>query len=335
MRAVRLITLGLAVLIGGGALFCYIRNVLTPSPYPVAATMLPHLEDNVAVMSDGIRLPMRRWLAQDPVAIIVAVHGHNDYSAAWETFGPAPFLAQHRISVYAYDQRGYGAAPVRGYWAGGDRVPGDLVAIVKLVREANPGKPIYILGHSMGGAVTMAAMERSDAPTVDGIILAAPAMLTWDNVGWGRRILVQLMAFVAPDAVRERDGSVHNTDNPALTDARMNDPLVSKTTRFGNIPAMIGMTTRAADAAATIKVPVFYIYGTNDETVPKAATAEVVAKLRQGHMPLRVACYANGYHEILQGMNRELIWNDMLAWLGDRNAPLPSHSDGDLAPCGL
>ena len=57
-------------------------------------------------------LPRRVWLPDDtpPRAVILAVHGFNDYSNAFETFGT--FAAGHGIAVHAYDQRGFGANPM-------------------------------------------------------------------------------------------------------------------------------------------------------------------------------------------------------------------------------
>ena len=49
-------------------------------------------------------------------AVILALHGFNDYSNAFE--GPGEVWAGHGIATYAYDQRGFGAAPERGLWPG-------------------------------------------------------------------------------------------------------------------------------------------------------------------------------------------------------------------------
>src|SRR5690606_21708360 len=108
---------------------------------------------------------------------IVALHGFNDYRGAYRLSGPA--LAAQGQVVYAYDQRGFGDSPFRGRWSGTERLTADLAEMVALVRNRHPGLPVTILGHSMGGAVTLAAMGGANPPRADRVVLAAPAV-------WGR-----------------------------------------------------------------------------------------------------------------------------------------------------
>ena len=68
-------------------------------------------------MADGARIPLREWLPQGkPRAVILALHGFNDSRDAWEL--PGPVFAQAGMAVFAPDQRGFGAAPMRGRWPG-------------------------------------------------------------------------------------------------------------------------------------------------------------------------------------------------------------------------
>src|SRR5262249_9139456 len=84
-----------------------------------------HLTDDGFVTDDGLTLPERKWLPPTPRetrAVVLAVHGFNDYSKAFDKVpaapGVGPFLAERGIAVYAYDQRGFGNAPNRGVWGG-------------------------------------------------------------------------------------------------------------------------------------------------------------------------------------------------------------------------
>ena len=83
------------------------------------AVQPPRLLNDRIVQADGAALPLRRWLpAGTPRAVIVALHGMNDYSRAFEK--PGAYWAEHGIATYAFDQRGFGGAPHRGIWAGHD-----------------------------------------------------------------------------------------------------------------------------------------------------------------------------------------------------------------------
>src|SRR5262245_46052237 len=80
-------------------------------------TVAPQLQDDRLVMADGAVLPLKRWLPEgEPRAVIVGVHGFNDYSNAFAI--PAAVWAKDGIATYAFDQRGFGAAPDHGKWPG-------------------------------------------------------------------------------------------------------------------------------------------------------------------------------------------------------------------------
>ena len=80
----------------------------------------PYISSDAMIMDDGAKLPLRSWLPKDkPRAIILALHGFNDYSNAFAA--PGKEWAKHGVATFAYDQRGFGGAPERGRWAGASR----------------------------------------------------------------------------------------------------------------------------------------------------------------------------------------------------------------------
>ena len=149
-------------------------------PGPSAAPVEARLNETRFVTDDGLELPLRAWLpdavrdGRQPRAVILALHGFNDYSKAFEAAGA--FWAGQGIATYAYDQRGFGAAPNRGYWAGAPAMIADLRAAIGLLRAAYPGVPLYLLGDSMGGAVILTAAAQDTPLDADGAILVAPAV---------------------------------------------------------------------------------------------------------------------------------------------------------------
>ena len=83
--------------------------------------------------ADGQVLPLRKWLPHGEVkAVILALHGFNDYSNAFEAAGKA--WAERGIATYAYDQRGFGAAPERGLWPGRAVLAADAATAARILR---------------------------------------------------------------------------------------------------------------------------------------------------------------------------------------------------------
>jgi len=130
---------------------------------PSAVSAAPQLLADRIVMNDGVALPLRQWQpAGQPKAVILALHGFNDYSFSFDA--PAKSWAEAGIATFAYDQRGFGASPYRGLWAGEDRMIADLRTAATLLRGRYPATPLYLLGESMGGSVIMAAAASTDPP---------------------------------------------------------------------------------------------------------------------------------------------------------------------------
>src|SRR5258707_3327242 len=151
---------------------------------PMSSLSSPQLAGDRMVAADGAALPLRRWLPEGrPRAVMLALHGFNDYSYAFAGAGAA--WAKNGIATYAYDQRSFGAAPGRGRWPGAARLAGDAEAAAQLLRQRYPGTPLYLLGESMGGAVAVLSAScriGGPRPDVDGVILVAPAV-------WGRQTM--------------------------------------------------------------------------------------------------------------------------------------------------
>jgi alpha-beta hydrolase superfamily lysophospholipase len=106
-----------------------------PSDKPVEplGTVSPHMTSDALVMDDGAKLPLRAWLPEGkPRAVILALHGFNDYSNAFT--GPAMAWRKRGVATYAYDQRGFGRAPDRGRWVGTWRLDTDLTEASRVLR---------------------------------------------------------------------------------------------------------------------------------------------------------------------------------------------------------
>ena len=207
MRPARL----LAAVAGALMMLLACAPVQVPAGPPAAS---PVLADDALVVADGLRLPLRAWLPESgpPDAVIVALHGFNDYSNFFDGLGR--FLAGRGVASYAYDQRGFGAAPHRGLWPGTEALTGDLRAAVAAVRNRHPGTPIYLYGESMGGAVVMVAMAEAQPPDVDGVILEAPAVWGRSSMPWYQTTVLWMAVHTFPwRQVTGQGLGIHASDN--------------------------------------------------------------------------------------------------------------------------
>jgi len=291
----------------------------------------PALADEQFVARDGTRLPMRRWLPQGkPSAVVLALHGFNDYSNAFADVGPA-FAAQG-IATYAYDQRGFGAAPLPGRWAGSRPMVDDALGAMHLLRERHPGVPLYLVGESMGAAVAVLAANRAGhgplAP--DGIVLLAPAVWGRSTMNPFERAGLWLADFMpnvrwSPNLIPV---PIRASDNIPMLRALGSDPLVIKDTRSDTLNGLVDLMGAALAEAPRFSDRALILYGEQDQIVPRRAVERFVADLPPGAASRqRVAFYPAGYHLLLRDLEGPRVVADVLAWIGAPDAPLPSGAD--------
>lgn len=194
---------------------------------PAIAT--PAFTDNAFRTRDGLALGLQSWEAKAPQAVIVALHGMNDYANAFAM--PGAWLAERGVTTYAYDQRGFGRSPNPGLWAGEDALAADARDAVAFARSRHPGVPVFLLGESMGGAVAIAAMTDAEPAQADGVILVAPAVWGWSSLPWSYQATLWIRAHTVPWAeVRPPRGlKISPSDNIEMLRALARDPLFVRT----------------------------------------------------------------------------------------------------------
>lgn len=316
MRRRAALALALAALVAGGCA----PDWREAGP-PVQA---PAVRDDFIVAADGARLPLRRWLpAGRPRAVILALHGMNDHGLAFAM--PAEAWARAGIATYAYDQRGFGRAPNRGYWPGTETLAGDLAAALAAVAPRHPGVPVYLLGESMGGAVIIVAMTRPGAPRVAGIVLSAPAVWSRETMPLYYRTSLWLGARVMPGvSFSGRNLNRVASDNREMLAAMARDPDILRRARVDAVDGMVGLMDLAFARAGDVPAPALLLYGANDQIIPKAPVADVVRRLPPS---VRVAYYARGWHLLMRDRQRDAVHADIAAWILARRSPLPSGAD--------
>ncbi|XP_036387855.1 monoglyceride lipase [Megalops cyprinoides] len=134
---------------------------------------VPNPDQQHIVNADGQRLFCRYWKPDGPPrALVFVAHGAGEHSGRYSRL--AQTLMERALLVFAHDHVGHGNSE-------GERMSvvdfqifiRDTLQHVDIVRERHPGLPVFILGHSMGGAISiLTACERPDAFT--GVVLIAP-----------------------------------------------------------------------------------------------------------------------------------------------------------------
>ncbi|TXH33909.1 MAG: alpha/beta fold hydrolase [Rhodospirillaceae bacterium] len=300
----------------------------------------PFLTPESIITADGAALPMRTWLPRDdrlqvkPIkAVVLALHGFNDYSRGMTI--PGAGLARRGIAVYAYDQRGFGGTAERGIWPGDNRLVADLRVAIDLLHKKYPGKPLFLLGESMGGSVVMAGAVENPTLPVDGIILASPAVWGWETQSSFNRDLLNLAVHTIPWMPVYASGiRVQPSDNTTALRALAYDPLVIKDTRVDSIYGLVNLMSRAYRALPSLcradlgEPRCLILYGGREDIQADSAVRQMLASLPD--LPpdqLRLALYRDGHHLLLRDLDAQTVFTDIATWIDNPAQPLPSGAD--------
>ena len=296
-------------------------------PEAPAATQTPRISDDTFVSLDGARLGLTTWAAETPQAVIVAVHGMNDYA---QSFALAAdwWAREANLTTYAYDQRGFGRSPHKGRWLGADAMRNDLRAAIEAAREKHPSLPIYAAGHSMGAAVVLSAMGENRLP-VNGVILAAPGVWGGSQMPILYRLSANIAATAAPGKTLTGERAARQaTDNIDVLRAMQADENVIKETRLDAVLGVTRIMGEAYDASDEAGGDILFLYGEKDEIIPVKSMRRAAARLC-GEVDVRV--YQQGWHLLFRDLQAEAVWRDAAAWIEQRNAAGPSLGAGPAA----
>jgi acylglycerol lipase len=287
------------------------------------------LNDDAILTRDGYRLPLRNWkpATSPPKAILIALHGFNDYSNFFHD--PGTYLAEQGYQTYAYDQRGFGETELRGFWPGTQAYINDLKTAAHLIRARHKGIPLYVIGESMGGAVAVVTMTSPEPPNVDGIILSAPAVWGRKTMPFYQRWALGIASYTVPWLTLTGRGlKIKPSDNIEMLRALGRDPLVIKETRVDTVHGLTNLMDAALAASDKFNKKALILYGMRDEVVPKDPTVQMLRRLpKSASARQRIAIYKNGYHMLLRDLKAKTFWHDIAAWIKDPQAPLPSKAD--------
>jgi acylglycerol lipase len=285
----------------------------------------PTLTTDRYVAADGTALALAVWPAANgaPTAVILGLHGFGDYRNAWEE--PAAIWAKAGITTYAYDQRGFGGSPTRGRWAGTDSLVEDARTMAALVRARYPGVPLYLAGESMGGAVALVAADRTI--DVDGLVLLATALRSRDTLGplasgglWFFAHTIPWMP-AGPTSIDYKP-----TDNPKALEKLRTDPMMLRQPRLDMAYGLVDLMDAARHAAGRVHMPYLMLHGLGDRIVPREPVRAAI-EIMPRRADSKLAFYREGYHLLLRDKDGPVVAADIVVWMSDHEAALPSGAD--------
>ena len=274
--------------------------------------------------SEEYGFTIKSWKStSEEKAIIIAVHGYNDYSNSFKI--PATHLSKFGISTYTFDLRGFGGNKDKGDWYPLEIHTQDLNYILEKIKERREGVKVFIMGESMGGAIVLSTIQRYNI-RVDGVILIAPAIWNFSERNKIKSFFLKTLSRIFPNYKLRGSSyvSVKPSNNKDLLLELSKDEYFIHEPTLRSMNGIVELMNNSYnDARNYLKSPnnkTLIVIPAIDEIVPRKPLLELlnlneIKKNIGGKLTL--ALYEDNYHMILRDMNGNDITREIKEWLFD------------------
>jgi alpha-beta hydrolase superfamily lysophospholipase len=267
--------------------------------------------------SDGNNIALQDWpLPEGPAlrGVVVLVHGLGEHAGRYNRL--ARRLNQWDFAVRGYDQYGHGESDgARGGLTAPERLVDDLADVIESTRgRMQPGLPLIVLGHSLGGLVAACLAALRDV-RIEGLVLSSPALDAGLNAF--RKLLLAMLPRYAPNLTLSNglDPDFLSHD-PVVVAAYKSDPAVHDriSARLARFIADAGPMVLAR--APQWKVPTLLMYAGADKLVnPRGSEAFAAAAPREA---VAARCFDSLFHEIFNELDAQPVFDLLKRWLDER-----------------
>ena len=253
------------------------------------------------------------WLPEDePKACLILVHGLAEHSGRYRNV--VNYFVPSGYAVYGIDHIGHGkSGGERGYVERFRDYTLPLKTYVDMIHDEAPEKPLFMIGHSMGGLIAVAFLLEHPYE-LSGAVLSGPSVKVPDNISKTVVFIGKILSGIMPrSGILQLDANGVSRD-PAVVEAYVNDPLVYT----GKISARLGAemlkTMRnVIEKTSDITLPIMIVQGGDDRLVDPSGAQLLYDTL--GSSDKTVKIYDGFYHEVFNEPQHGQVLHDVKEWV--------------------
>ncbi len=251
----------------------------------------------------------------DAQAVLLIVHGLGEHSGRY--MNVVNYFVPLGYAVYGFDHIGHGRSDGRREYLERFTDYTETLRIChKMIKTNQAEKPVFLLGHSMGGLIASHYLLDHQDEFI-GAIISAPAVKVSDSISKLTIIIGKLLAALAPKmGLLALDVDAISRD-PEVVKNYVNDPLVF----HGKTPArqaseLLKAMLHISAEAGRINLPFIVLQGSEDKLVDPGGAQMLYDKSSSKDKTIKI--YDGLYHEVFNDPEREQVLKDVENWLATR-----------------
>ncbi len=250
----------------------------------------------------GGELFFQSWTVTKPSGVLVISHGMGEHSGRYGNL--LQWLEGKGISVYALDHRGHGrSAGRKGHVNSFMEYVEDLKIFISIARSETEEIPVFLLGHSMGGAIAL-KYALTYPESLDGLILSAPALIPAMDVPAWKSALGRFFSKYLPELTMSNGLNADDISHDRFViEAYRSDPLVHDRVTARFYTEFTATMEECLKRATELTLPLLVFHGTADRMVDFRSSIVTAEKASSPDKELRL--FEGLYHETMNEVDHE------------------------------
>jgi alpha-beta hydrolase superfamily lysophospholipase len=261
----------------------------------------------------SINLFTQNYFVKEPVGNILLVHGLAEHCGRYTHVAEA--FNNIGLNVYCFDLRGHGKSDgPRAFVKSIDEFREDVEAVYNSIPK---GLPLFILGHSLGGLITLNFLMFRERTDIVGVIFSGAALEIGEDITPFTQKVVTFIAKIAPKLPTVKLDPKTVSRDPKEVEKYINDPLnYHGGTKAGLGLAMLNGINELKSQFIDFNYPVLIMHGEADKLTNPEGSKTFYNLCTSSDKTMKM--WDGAFHEIFNEINKEDIIQYTAHWIKER-----------------